>query len=152
MYHEGMEMSEIYQLGRRLTEIGYEGMGAAALGLSTSEFLVLRDLFMNGRSANSETVARTGLAQSRVSTSVQALTKKGFLRIMTDPDDGRRTLAEVTPEVYEEGMKRRATPAEDALDILLADAEPAERSELARALERLHDILVPVPPEPVKVV
>jgi DNA-binding MarR family transcriptional regulator len=147
-----MEMSEIYQLGRRLTEIGYEGMGAAALGLSTSEFLVLRDLFMNGRSANSETVTRTGLAQSRVSTSVQALTKKGFLRTMTDPDDGRRTLAEVTPEVYEEGMKRRATPAEDALDILLADAEPAERSELARALERLHDILVPVPPEPVKVV
>jgi DNA-binding MarR family transcriptional regulator len=138
-----MEMSELYALGRRLIQIGYEGMGAAELGLSTSEFLVFRDLFMNGRSANSETMARTGLAQSRVSTCVQELVKRGWVHTMADPNDGRRTLAEVTPEVYEEGMKRRARRAEDALTSVLKDAAPEERAELAHALERLHALLVP---------
>jgi MarR family 2-MHQ and catechol resistance regulon transcriptional repressor len=138
-----MEMSDLYQLGRRLAEIGYEGMGAAELGISNSEFLVLRDLFMNGRSSISETVGRTGLAQSRVSTCVQELVKKGWVTTAADPDDGRRTLARVTPEVKQLGDARRARPAEDALSLALAGVDPDERAELAHALERLRELLVP---------
>ncbi|MFK4273664.1 MarR family transcriptional regulator, partial [Streptomyces milbemycinicus] len=66
-------MSELYQLGRRLAEIALEGMGAHELNIAPGEFLVLQDLFLHPRSAVGDIAKRTGLAQSRVSTSVRSL-------------------------------------------------------------------------------
>lgn len=66
-------MSDLYQLGRRLAEIALEDMGADALDIAPGEFLVLQDLFLHGRSAVGDIAKRTGLAQSRVSTSVRNL-------------------------------------------------------------------------------
>ena len=137
-----MEMSDLYQLGRRLTELAYQGMGGSELDLTASEFLVLRDLFMNGRSSITDTVNRTGLAQSKVSTSVAKFRDRGWVETSPDPNDGRKTLAAVTNAVKLEGDRRRARTAQDALDLVLAEAEPAERQQLATALERLHELLV----------
>jgi MarR family 2-MHQ and catechol resistance regulon transcriptional repressor len=135
-------MSDLYQLGRRITDLANQGMGGDELDVSPSEFVVLRDLFMNGRSSISDTVNRTGLAQSRVSTRVAALKKRGWVITLSDPADGRRTLAEVTPEVTAEGNRRRGRYAEDALNLVLADCPPDEKQALAAALERLHQLLV----------
>lgn len=135
-------MSDLYQLGRRLTELGYQGMGGSELDLTPSEFLVLRDLFMNGRSSITDTVKRTGLAQSKVSTSVAKLRERGWVATAPDPVDGRKTLAAVTEEVKVQGDRRRAQSATHALDAVLADAEPDERAQLAAALERVHELLV----------
>ena len=137
-----MDMSDLYQLGRRLTELGYQGMGGAELDLTPSEFLVLRDLFMNGQSSISDTVNRTGLAQSKVSASVAKFRDRGWVKTSPDPADGRKTLATVTAQVKRQGDQRRARQAQDALDLVLADAQPAERRQLAKALERLHQLLV----------
>jgi MarR family 2-MHQ and catechol resistance regulon transcriptional repressor len=137
-----MEMSELYQLGRRLSDLAYQGMGGSELHLTPSEFLVLRDLFMNGESSISDTVARTGLAQSKVSTSVAKFRDRGWVTTRPDPLDGRKTLAAVTAAVKLEGDRRRARSARDALDLVLAGAEPGERPQLAGALERLHQLLV----------
>src|SRR5215469_7719635 len=134
-------MSDLYQLGRRLTDIANQGMGAPELDISPSEFMVLRDLVMNGRSSITDTVGRTGLAQSRVSTSVKTLAERGWVITLSDPTDGRRTLAEVTPEVAAEALRRRGRDATDALDIVLADCPPTERDQLARALRKLHQLL-----------
>jgi len=120
-------MSDLYQLGRRLTELAYKGMGGSDLDLTPSDFLVLRDLFMNGQSSITDTVNRTGLAQSKVSTS------------------GRKTLAAVTEQVKLEGDRRRGRSAQAALDLVLADADPDERERLAAALGRLHQLLVGEP-------
>jgi MarR family 2-MHQ and catechol resistance regulon transcriptional repressor len=137
-----MEMSDLYQLGRRLTELAYEGMGGSELDLTPSEFLVLRDLFMNGRSSISDTVTRTGLAQSKVSTSVAKLRERGWVEISPDPHDGRKTLARVTDAVKLEGDRRRSRGTRDALEVVLAGVAPNERRELEAALERLHQLLV----------
>jgi MarR family 2-MHQ and catechol resistance regulon transcriptional repressor len=142
MHPKEMEMSDLYQLGRRITELAYEGMGAGELDISPSEFLVLRDLYVNGDSSISDTVTRTGLAQSRVSTSVANLRERGWIETRRDPDDGRKTIARVTGQVRLEGERRRGRSADDALDRLLAGAKPSERAQLARALERLHQLLV----------
>ena len=142
MRSKEMEMSDLYQLGRRLTELAYEGMGAGELEISPSEFLVLRDLYMNGESSIGETVDRTGLAQSRVSTSVANLRQRGWVETGADPDDGRKTLARVTKQVKLEGDRRRGQSAAGALDRVLANAKPSERNQLASALERLHELLV----------
>lgn len=135
-------MSDLYQLGRRLTELAYQGMGGSELDLTPSEFLVLRDLFMNGQSSITDTVNRTGLAQSKVSSSVAKFRDRGWIKTSPDPRDGRKTLAEVTETVKLEGDRRRARGARDALDVVLAGAEPAERRQLAGALERLDELLV----------
>ena len=135
-------MSDLYQLGRRLTELGYQGMGADELGLTPGEFLVLRDLFMNGPSAIRDTINRTGLAQSRVSTSVTNLRERGWVETGPDPTDKRKTLARVTKQVKLEGDRRRGQSATEALYLVLADAKPAERAELTKALRRLHQLLV----------
>jgi DNA-binding MarR family transcriptional regulator len=139
-----MEMSDLYQLGRSLTELAYQGMGGSELDLTPSEFLVLRDLFMNGQSSISDTVSRTGLAQSKVSTSVAKFRDRGWVSTTPDPADGRKTLAAVTGQVKLEGDRRRARSLADPLGRLLADAgaDPAEREPLTAALERLHALLV----------
>jgi MarR family 2-MHQ and catechol resistance regulon transcriptional repressor len=137
-----MEMSDLYQLGRRLTELAYQGMGGSELDLTPSEFLVLRDLFMNGQSSITDTVSRTGLAQSKVSTSVAKFRNRGWVTTSPDPEDGRRRLVAITEAVKLQGDRRRARNATDALGLILADADPAERRQLASALERLHQLLV----------
>src|SRR6516225_11461623 len=124
MYSHEMEMSDLYQLGRRLTELAYQGMGGSELDLTASEFLVLRDLFMNGRSSITDTVGRTGLAQSKVSTSVAKLRDRGWVTTTPDPTDGRKTLVAVTRQVKVEGDRRRARSAADPLNLVLADADP----------------------------
>jgi len=141
-----MQMSELYQLGRRLSDLALEQMGASELGLTPSEFLVLQDLFMNGQSSISDTVHRTGLAQSRVSTSVARFVERGWASTTTDPHDGRRTLAQVTDTVRKQGDRRRARGADDALAVALPDTVNArERATLLKALQRLHELLVSNP-------
>jgi hypothetical protein len=77
-------MSDLYQLGPPLTDLANQGMiECPKLDISPSKLLVLRDLVKNGRSPITGIVARTGRAQSRVSTCVKTL---------SDPTDGRRTL------------------------------------------------------------
>jgi DNA-binding MarR family transcriptional regulator len=145
MYLGEMEMqtSELYQLGRRLTEIALREMGADELGLTPSEFLVLQDLFMNGQSSISDTVHRTGLAQSRVSTSVARFAERGWVTTAPDPSDGRKTLAQVTDAVRRRGNRRRARGADDALAAALpGNATARERAALLRALSRLYQLLV----------
>lgn len=145
MYLDGMEMqmSQLYQLGRRLSEMALREMGADELGLTPSEFLVLQDLFMNGQSSISETVHRTGLAQSRVSTSVARFVERGWVTTAPDPDDGRKTLAQVTDTVRRQGNRRRARVADDALATALPSTVTSrERASLLRALNRLHELLV----------
>jgi DNA-binding MarR family transcriptional regulator len=138
-----MQTSELYQLGRRLTEIALREMGADELGLTPSEFLVLQDLFMNGQSSISDTVHRTGLAQSRVSTSVAGFVERGWVTTAPDPSDGRKTLAQVTDAVRKRGNRRRARGADDALATALPGTVTArERATLLRALTRLHQLLV----------
>jgi len=138
-----MQMSQLYQLGRRLSAIALREMGVDELGLTPSEFLVLQDLFMNGQSSISDTVHRTGLAQSRVSTSVARFVDRGWVTTAPDPNDGRKTLAQVTDAVRKQGNRRRAGGGDDALAAALPSTVTArERAGLLRALNRLHELLV----------
>ncbi|MGF1425636.1 MarR family winged helix-turn-helix transcriptional regulator [Kitasatospora sp. LaBMicrA B282] len=139
-----MEMSDLYQLGRRLAEIALTDMGADELDLAPGEFLVLQDLTLNGRSSVTDITKRTGLAQSRVSTGVRALTARGWTHTAADPDDGRRTLVDLTPEVRTAATQRRAARADDSLRTTLAQAGAGEQEipALLTGLARLHALLV----------
>ncbi|MBF9070685.1 MarR family winged helix-turn-helix transcriptional regulator [Streptacidiphilus fuscans] len=111
-------------------------------GLAPGEFLVLQDLFLNGRSAVGDVAKRTGLAQSRVSTSVRSFVERGWAVTSADPADGRKTLVDLTAEVRTAGAKRREGRADRTLTSALSAAEPEERATLVAALARLHQLLV----------
>jgi DNA-binding MarR family transcriptional regulator len=135
-----VEMHQLYKLGRTLIDAAQRAQGATETGMSPSEFLVLRDLFLNGESSIREVVSRTELAQSRVSMCVQSLVSRGWVATDADPADGRKTLARVTQRVEIEGMRRRTQDADDALHPLLAGCTPEERDTISRALERLYEL------------
>jgi len=91
------------------------------------EFLVLQDLFLNGRSPIRDIAARTGLAQSRVSTSVRAFTERGWAVTSADPADGRKTLVDLTGEVRAAGARRRGSRAEGSLATALVAGQSPRR-------------------------
>jgi DNA-binding MarR family transcriptional regulator len=137
-------MSDLYQLGRRLAEIALSDMGADELGLTPGEFLVLQDLFLNGGGPVGDIAKRTGLAQSRVSTSVRAFVERGWAVTAPDPDDGRKTLVDLTADVRTAGQARRAAAGDPTLTTRLvqAGASAEEAEQLGTALARLHQLLM----------
>jgi DNA-binding MarR family transcriptional regulator len=137
-----METTDLYQLGRRLAEIALSDMGANELGVTPAQFLVLQDLFFSGRSTVGDIAKRTGLAQSRVSTSVRDFAARGWATTTVDPDDGRKTLVELTDEVHADGVQRRKSRADNSLAAALAGTETKERDALIASLKRLHTLLV----------
>lgn len=137
-----MQAYQLYQVGRTLIDASRRAQGAEQRGMSPSESLVLRDLLTHGQSSISEIVARTDLAQSRVSVCIQSLVKRGWVLITADPTDGRKTLARVSERVQKEGKKRRAMEAKDALAPLLANCSPKERKAITRAIGRLYTLAV----------
>ena len=145
-----MQTHQLYQLGRTLIDAAQRAQGATETGMSPSEFLILRDLFLNGPSSISEVVARTDLAQSRVSICIKNHVKRGWVTTSTDAADGRKTIAQVTDRVKTEGMKRRNRSAEDALAPLLAGASAKERTAIVTALERLYALAVDARDETLK--
>jgi DNA-binding MarR family transcriptional regulator len=145
-----METHQLYQLGRTLIDAAQRAQGASETGMSPSEFLVLRDLFINGPSSISEIVARTELAQSRVSICIQNHVKRGWVTTTTDQADGRRTIAQVTNRVKSEGMKRRNRNAQDALAPLLDGASAKDRESISTALQRLYELAVDAKDETLK--
>lgn len=145
-----MQTHQLYQLGRILIDAAQRAQGATETGMSPSEFLVLRDLFLNGPSSISQIVARTDLAQSRVSICIKNHIKRGWVTTGTDDADGRKTIAQVTNRVRTEGMKRRNRSAEDALAPLLAGAAPTERTAITAALQRLYELSVDARDETLK--
>lgn len=97
---------------------------------------------LNGRSAVGDVAKRTGLAQSRVSTSVRCFVERGWAVTSADPADGRKTLVDLTAEVRSAGAKRREGRADRTLTPALSAAEPEEHASLVAALAGPHQLLV----------
>ena len=89
---------------------------------------------MNGRSSITDTVNRTGPAQSKVSTSVAKLRDRRWVTTSPDPADGRTTLAAATDEIKLQGYRRRGRRARDALDAVLAHVDPDRSGDASARL------------------
>jgi DNA-binding MarR family transcriptional regulator len=132
-----MHFNDLYVLGRTLTDVAFRATRAAEQGLTPSEYAVLHDVFDNGPTSIGAIVARTGLAQSRVSMTVQLLAGRGWMLIGSDPADRRKTIVEVTDKVRDEGRRIRQIDIGTALAPLLDGCDAADRALAIEALERL---------------
>ena len=107
--------------------------------LDTSSFSALAALWLAGpphRMNAGELAQRIVQTSGGVTKTMQRLVDRGLVRRVADPDDGRRSLLELTPE----GLtlaRETLVLALDAFDSEIGDLDEAEREGVAVAVQRL---------------
>ncbi|MCZ1006923.1 MarR family winged helix-turn-helix transcriptional regulator [Streptomyces lydicus] len=135
-----MNLAELHHLGRRLTAAATSAMkGASDLG--STELLVLECLDITGPQPVGAIAQRTGFAQSRVSTVVAALHKRGLVELGTDPADRRRTVAKIAEHARTQAKEARSREAEPTLRQMLPGLSDAELNAVISALRTLNAAL-----------
>src|SRR5882757_5195408 len=87
-----MDGVRLHRLGKRLIDLARQvTTDAGDTVLTPGEVAVLEDVLKHPGSVVTEIQARTGFAQSHVSTSVSRLRDQGLIVGVPDPDDRRRT-------------------------------------------------------------
>ncbi|MFG3224080.1 MarR family transcriptional regulator [Kitasatospora sp. NPDC048194] len=136
-----MDGVRLLRLGRRLTDLGRELVGDPASALPAGEVAVISDVFRHPATTVQEIRARTGFAQSHVSTCVARLRERGLLDAAADPADGRRTLLTASERAREAVLARAARPAEPVIAKAVADPDRARR--VTELLDELAGLLLP---------
>jgi DNA-binding MarR family transcriptional regulator len=104
--------------------------------LDRAAYVILRHLQQDGPQNVSALAARLNLDGSTVTRQVTALQRDGLVERHPDPRDGRGTVIEPTQKgLAQVDAVRQARRA--LYDKVLHDWSPAQRADLARALERL---------------
>ncbi|MFJ5230837.1 MarR family transcriptional regulator [Kitasatospora sp. NPDC088391] len=138
----GVDGVRLLRLGKRLTELGRETVtDHAARTLTPGEIAVVADVYRHPGSSVQDIRARTGFAQSHVSTSVARLRERGLLDAVPDPSDGRRTLLSASGLARDYVRDRAARPAGPV--IAKAVGDPARARRVAELLDELAALLLP---------
>lgn len=107
--------------------------------LDTSGYFALSALWLAGpphRMTAGELAQRIVQTSGGATKTIQRLVRRGLVRRIADPDDGRRSLLELTPE----GLKLARETLDlvlDAFDAEIGDLGEAEREGVAAAVKRL---------------
>ena len=107
--------------------------------LDTSSFSALAALWLAGpphRMSAGRLAQRIVQTSGGVTKTMRRLVDRGLVRRVADPDDGRRSLLELTPE----GLtlaRETLVLALDAFDSEIGDLDEAEREGVAAAVQRL---------------
>ncbi len=111
----------------------------AARQLDTSGYFALSALWLVGpphRMTTGELARRIVQTSGGATKTTQRLVSQGLVRRVADPDDGRRSLLELTPKGL--GLARETLDvALEAFDTEIGALDEAEREGLAAAVQRL---------------
>lgn len=111
----------------------------AAEGFDTSEYAALSALWMHGephRLSAGEIADRLVQTTGGTTKTIRRLETRGLVARVADPDDGRRSLIELTAA----GLDAARSTLElvlDAFDLDIGELDAAERSELGERLARV---------------
>ena len=135
-----MDGVQLHRLGKRLIDLARQvTTDAGDTVLTAGEIAVLEDVLKHPGSVVTEIQARTGFAQSHVSTSVSRLRERGLLTASPDPEDRRRTRLTLAEIAHQAIMRRAGRPADETI----AEAVGEEKAErvlgLLRELSALLD-------------
>ncbi|WP_331766792.1 MarR family transcriptional regulator [Embleya sp. NBC_00896] len=142
-----LNLAGLHNLGRRLTAAAAAAMKDTS-DLGTTELLLLECLYTDGAQPVGALARRTGFAQSRVSTVLAALRRRGLVDLAPDPADRRRTLAEIAPHARAQAGQARNRDAEPTLRALLAALPRADADKVISALGTLDAALGDNQPDP----
>lgn len=133
----------MHKLVRALREVALDATSDSAEGRpNAAETLVATDIFEHSPTTVSEIVARTGVAQSQVSTIAAALHDAGITTREPDPRDRRRTLLVVPAKARkafgtDRGRRGIQSALATYLDAHQLPSTPAELDEVNQLLEQL---------------
>lgn len=139
-----MNAGELHRLARLLREVattasadpGEERVSAGVLA-------IVEDVAHHGGTTVGQIAARTGLAQSLVSTTVAELRDAGVLTTSTDQRDRRRVLVTVDPAARTDLLRARGgRPVAPALRELVPGASARELAHVEQLLEELAQRLL----------
>jgi MarR family 2-MHQ and catechol resistance regulon transcriptional repressor len=135
-----VKLVDLVWLGHRLVDTGRLETQARARGVPTAEFIVMRSLLVDSPTTITALANRTGYAQSRASTAVSDLVKRGWAYTGSDPADGRRTLVSVPDHIRQEVDEIQTGTDTHTLERLLSGRSPERQQEIISALEELLDV------------
>ncbi len=136
-----VKISDLIWLGQRLADTGRAEIQAQAPEVPTAELIVMGHLLDGPPSTITALTARSGYAQSRVSTAVSSLVARGWAQTRSDPADGRRTLVFVPDDVRAPAEEARMSSEARTLDQLLSGLPVDRRERIVAALEELLGVL-----------
>lgn len=138
MYSVGVNAADLYLLARKLHQIAVHATAAPGETTGTPvTTAVVADVLHHDATSVGEIAARTQLAQSIVSSAIAGLVKKGVLSTGRDPNDGRRTVVSVIPEVASDLRTRGAQPLRGPIAAALPGLSDAKLERFEQDLERL---------------
>jgi DNA-binding MarR family transcriptional regulator len=118
----------------------------AVEGTHRYQLAALATLDAFGAVSQAELCRRTNIDRSDMNAVVNALEADGIAKRVSDPDDRRQNIVELT-ETGKARFERLKTGLRKAEERALAPLAPADRRELLRLLRILHDYhAVPPPP------
>ncbi len=119
----------------------------AVEGTHRYQLAVLATLDAFGAVSQAELCRRTNIDRSDMNAVVNALETEGIVKRVSDPDDRRQNIVEMT-ETGAARFRRLKAGLAEAEDRALAPLSKVERRELLRLLRILHDYHAAPPPSP----
>ncbi len=138
-----MNAGELHRLARVLRDVALASTSRPGEPVVPASLVaVIEDVADHPDSSVGEIAARTGLAQSMVSTTVVRLRDSHVLRTTPDVHDRRRTLVSLTPSIRGTFHTRGGQPIEGALRAVLPGVEGDRLNRVLGALDVLGQELL----------
>ena len=112
-----------------------------AHNISLSQVSVLKRLDREGPHTVADLARLDMITHQSVTTSVDALADRGFVRRVPDPGDRRRKLVSITADGLRLLTERREAGAENLAAAIASRLTGAERAHLARAIPLMQRLL-----------
>lgn len=135
-----MQLRDLLVIAKRLQSVAQSAAIPEEIvpRLTPGEIGVLDFLYYRkAPSRISDIVSHVQLAQSRVSSIVQSLKKRGWINVRTDPEDGRATKVMLLPKVAQGANAVLSRSALEVLEPLLSSATVENRRAILRGLDLL---------------
>ena len=97
-----MTLGELYQLARMLRDITSTAGSLTHMSVHPSEAMVFEDIVQHPNTTINQVAERTHLAQSRVSTMVNAMVTEGAVTVSTNSQDQRRKTLQASPQLLQD--------------------------------------------------
>jgi DNA-binding MarR family transcriptional regulator len=138
-----VDAGQLHKVARLLREVALDATAdPGEAPVSAGDVAIAEDIAHHEKPSVGEIVARTGLAQSLVSRTVAKFHDAGVVVTERDPDDGRRVLISIAPDIRTGLFRARARrPVEPALRSRYPDLSEAETARVIALLTELADML-----------
>lgn len=137
-----MTLRDLYHLARMLRDITIAAGTLTPMSVHPSEAIVFEDIVKHPNTTINQVVERTHLAQSRVSTMVNAMVTEGAVIVSADAQDQRRKVLQASPQLLQDIKAMDSDKAIlQAIQQLHPNLSEQQVTEVTEHLHRISELL-----------